>query len=189
MDNKYPVSKIADGAFKGCTNITEVVLPSKLKTIGENAFEGCTNLKIVRIQKKLHKIEVDAFKDCNNLKEIYINLSQKKANDIDKLEVIGWQNKKLNIKWYGELEYIKGSYGHKNLTIIYKNGLHSVNVKNNGKTITWQYYVSEDGKSAINVHPKDNVKGAVTVPATLNKLPVVSLSVGAFKNNDKLSQK
>ena len=36
----YRVIGIADNAFKGCKNLTEVVLPNTLEYLSRNAFEG-----------------------------------------------------------------------------------------------------------------------------------------------------
>lgn len=41
------ITAIGDGVFKGKTGLTQVVLSSKLTSIGAYAFDGCTNLKTV----------------------------------------------------------------------------------------------------------------------------------------------
>ena len=37
----YTVTAIADSAFAGCTNVTRVVVPNSVTTIGERAFHHC----------------------------------------------------------------------------------------------------------------------------------------------------
>lgn len=45
--NGYPVRRISDEAFKNCTSITSVTIPSSIYVIGKGAFIGCTNLKSI----------------------------------------------------------------------------------------------------------------------------------------------
>ena len=44
--NSKPVVEIADNAFQGNTNLTNVVIPDSVITIGKNAFWGCSDLDI-----------------------------------------------------------------------------------------------------------------------------------------------
>ncbi len=44
----YPVVAIGEGAFKGCVNVTEIVIPDSVSTIGDNAFLGCAGLSNVK---------------------------------------------------------------------------------------------------------------------------------------------
>ena len=46
---EYTVTKIAEDAFKGNTELTEVTIPGTVTTIGAGAFEGCTNLKAIYV--------------------------------------------------------------------------------------------------------------------------------------------
>lgn len=58
-------AKIGDGAFKGCTGLTAVSLPS-VTTLSSYVFMGCTNLKEVSFDK-VTTLGNDAFKDCSGL--------------------------------------------------------------------------------------------------------------------------
>ena len=50
IDNvEYTVTEIAEDAFKGNTELTEVTIPRTVTTIGSGAFEGCTNLKAIYV--------------------------------------------------------------------------------------------------------------------------------------------
>ena len=55
---------INDNAFKGCTNLVTIRIPSSVLRIGISAFEGCTNLKFIIFENnsKLVSIGGSAFK-------------------------------------------------------------------------------------------------------------------------------
>lgn len=46
---EYTVTEIAEDAFKGNTDLTEVTIPGTVTTIGAGAFKGCTNLKAIYV--------------------------------------------------------------------------------------------------------------------------------------------
>ena len=69
----YPVTEIGEGAFKDRTDITRVVIPSTVVTVGKEAFSGCTSLREVEAEddEKLLSCGADAFKDCP-IEELYL---------------------------------------------------------------------------------------------------------------------
>ena len=69
----YPVTEIGEGAFKDRTDITRVVIPSTVVTVGKEAFSGCTSLREVEAEdgEKLLSCGTDAFKDCP-IEELYL---------------------------------------------------------------------------------------------------------------------
>lgn len=56
--------------FKGCTALTNVILPSGLKWIKYSAFEGCTALTNVVLPSGLTWIHNSVFKNCSALSEL-----------------------------------------------------------------------------------------------------------------------
>ena len=64
------VEGIGDYAFRGCTGITEVKFPNKLKILGNNAFEGCIGIKKIELPEGLEKISGEAFSGCTAITEI-----------------------------------------------------------------------------------------------------------------------
>ncbi len=81
LTKTYTVTAVADRAFIHCDKLTNVVLPSSLKTIGEDAFYGCTNLKKLHIPKSVTSIKTykdnyysveSCFSGCSNLDEISV---------------------------------------------------------------------------------------------------------------------
>ena len=67
------LSTINSYAFKGCTELTDVILPDTLISIGNEAFQGCTKLTNVILPDSLTNIGYSVFNGCNNL-QIELNL-------------------------------------------------------------------------------------------------------------------
>ena len=63
---RYPVTEIGDGAFKNRTDISKLIIPAAVGTVGNEAFAGCTNLVEVEAEdsEKLLDCGTDAFKDA-----------------------------------------------------------------------------------------------------------------------------
>ena len=71
VDGKeYVVDKIGDYAFFQMKNITSIVIPSSVKTIGCNAFKECSALYSVVINNGLTSINELAFARCESLEGI-----------------------------------------------------------------------------------------------------------------------
>ena len=63
------VTTIGDSAFKDCSNITSVNIPSTVTQIGASAFENCTNLKTAKLPEVIKKLGNNAFYNCINLSD------------------------------------------------------------------------------------------------------------------------
>lgn len=57
----FPVTVIADNAFSGQDEMTEIKLPEGLTSIGEKAFQGCSNLTTIDLPDSLRYLSHDAF--------------------------------------------------------------------------------------------------------------------------------
>ncbi|MBE5730713.1 MAG: hypothetical protein E7350_02020 [Clostridiales bacterium] len=68
------VTKIADHGFDGCTEITSVIIPSTVKTIGAYAFRNCTGLTWAELATGLTTIEAYAFANTG-LEDIILPIS------------------------------------------------------------------------------------------------------------------
>ena len=61
------LTRIDDGAFAGCTELTSITIPENIESIGDNAFKGCTNLQSITVTSETPaKIGTDAFADTGN---------------------------------------------------------------------------------------------------------------------------
>ena len=67
------VVNLMDAPFRDCTNITEVVLPNTLTTMGGNSFWGCTSLQAVNIPAGVTKIWGSIFRGCTALETIVVD--------------------------------------------------------------------------------------------------------------------
>lgn len=67
----YTVTSIRSSAFKNCTGITSISLPSTLATIGFSSFQGCTGLSTIAIPASVTSIDGSAFKNCTGLTSFY----------------------------------------------------------------------------------------------------------------------
>ena len=70
-DSTFETTTIADGAFEGCGEITQVVIPQNVESIGGNAFHGCSNLTQVVFQGTNTTVADNAFSGCNNISNVY----------------------------------------------------------------------------------------------------------------------
>ena len=70
QDYTFAVTGIENNAFDGCYELTSVVIPNTVESIGEQAFQGCTGLKSVTIGSGVTVIGSKAFNYCNALETV-----------------------------------------------------------------------------------------------------------------------
>ena len=62
-----PVTAIADEAFRGCTQMTAITIPTTVTRIGQGAFWGCSGLTTVAIPQGVTELALQLFSDCTSL--------------------------------------------------------------------------------------------------------------------------
>ena len=92
---------LPNNAFYGCANVTSIILPGTLKTIGTNAFYNCASLTSITIPDGVTTIGSNAFSGCNALSKVYVN-------DISKWYRISFANDAANPMHYATEFYVKG---------------------------------------------------------------------------------
>lgn len=63
------LTAISDNAFKGCTDLEDITLPSQVTSIGAHAYDGCTSLTTVSLPY-VETIGDYAFHGCSNVREL-----------------------------------------------------------------------------------------------------------------------
>ena len=64
------VTSIGDGAFRGCSGLTELILPNSVTSIGEYAFYYCSELTELTLPNSVTSIGWYAFQGCTGLTEL-----------------------------------------------------------------------------------------------------------------------
>lgn len=77
------ITKIGDSAFRKCTTMTSVTIPSSVTYIYGQAYSGCTSLTSIDIPKNVEHIYYDAFKQCSSLTSINVAEDNTHYCDID----------------------------------------------------------------------------------------------------------
>ena len=73
--NGKPVVVIQNYAFKDCSNVTSVLIPSSIKSIGINAFENCSNITETTIPEGVTLIGNNTFLGCEKLASVTLPTS------------------------------------------------------------------------------------------------------------------
>ena len=76
------VTSIGDGAFRGCSGLTELTLPNSVMSIGDCAFYGCSGLTELTLPNSVTSIGDCAFYGCSGLTELILPNSVRSIGDI-----------------------------------------------------------------------------------------------------------
>ena len=68
----YPVTKIGESAFSGCTGVTSVSIPNSITYIDDEAFNGCSGLTNMTIPASVNHIGSAVFMYCSGLSSIVV---------------------------------------------------------------------------------------------------------------------
>ncbi|AEF84138.1 surface antigen BspA [Treponema primitia ZAS-2] len=68
------LTSIGNEAFKGCSLLESISLPNTLTSIGNETFKGCSLLESISLPDTLTSIGEQAFGDCTSLEEIDLSM-------------------------------------------------------------------------------------------------------------------
>ena len=86
------VTSIGEGAFCGCTGLTNITIPESVTSIGDDAFYWCTGLTSITIGNSVTSIGSEAFRGCTNIKTIYCRSQEPPVCDSFALKGIDTSN-------------------------------------------------------------------------------------------------
>ena len=66
------VTKILGGAFSGCSALTSINIPNSVTSIGNSAFQDCSSLTSINIPSSVTSIGWEVFSNCSSLTSINI---------------------------------------------------------------------------------------------------------------------
>ena len=76
------VTTICDGAFEGCVNLTNISIPESVTKMGWSIFSGCTRLTVLKIPSSVEYINAMTFSRCENLKDIIYMGTREQWNSV-----------------------------------------------------------------------------------------------------------
>lgn len=93
----YNITAIDEYAFYEA-ELTEIILPDTIETIGSGAFYNCSNLENISLPNSLISIESFAFAECINLKSIDIPTSTQNIDNFAFINCLNLSYVKIELK-------------------------------------------------------------------------------------------
>jgi hypothetical protein len=73
---------MGEGAFYGCTSLTNVTIPNSVTSIGDGAFSYCTSLARVTIPNSVTRMGEGAFYGCTSLTAINVETNNPACSSV-----------------------------------------------------------------------------------------------------------
>ncbi len=172
--NGYSVAAIDEQAFRDCTQIIEITLPSTMMYFGRSALSGCTNLTTIHYEgtpDEWHNVDIYDGNEVLSFVTVYCNgeaIPQHTYSD----------------EWYydNDIHWIPLLCEHADKQVYVgqhtfdEDGYCSVCGKNQGLTFS----ITEDGQCTVRGRGSSLVIGHVIIPETYNGHPVTGIQYQAF---------
>ncbi len=101
------ITKIGNGAFNECTNLTRVTIPESVTVIDMWAFNACRKLPDVTLPDRITYIDTYAFCDCSSIEALTIPRSLTEINEnaflgCTNLKLLRIENSEENLNFHDE---------------------------------------------------------------------------------------
>lgn len=84
------VTSIGSYTFVGCSSLTSVSIPESVTSIGNGAFSGCSGLTSITIPSSITKISYYPFDDCANLKTVIIESAFSHEENFERYDQVSY---------------------------------------------------------------------------------------------------
>jgi len=173
-----PVIIIDQSAFAQNKNITSVIIPDSVTSIGGLAFQECEKLTSVIIGNRVTKIEYSAFIDCASLTSVTFS-GVIASGSFHSRAFIGLGD--IRDKFYATDNFrgTPGTYTRNKGELAWTRGALAASAQAYAGTAGLEFIAINNNKG-YSVSTGTVTTGAVVIPATYNNLPVTAVADNAF---------
>ena len=102
------IQKIGNNAFRGCSSLESISLPSSLVEIGKEVFDNCIHLSELACSGALPSVEWNTFSGCSALERITFPSLSTRLDNIIQSGHVDIQNKIQQYFNRGDIEWNRG---------------------------------------------------------------------------------